>query len=144
MLIKWLTRKSLSAFFSWAKFWNLRSLVLLLLLSSQSQSSGWLAVCRWERIKNENCFYRALFSSFSNPLAVGWTMSSFVIVDTEHGKVKGVKKTSALSAAYDAFLGIRYGAPPTGEFRFKVGKSKLRGRWLSSHAEWTENEIFQL
>lgn len=49
-------------------------------------------------------------------------MSSFVIADTEYGKVKGVKKISALSVAYDAFLGIRYGAPPTGEFRFKVGR----------------------
>lgn len=47
-------------------------------------------------------------------------MSSFVIVDTEYGSVKGVKKMSALNAAYNAFLGIRYGSPPTGERRFKV------------------------
>lgn len=47
-------------------------------------------------------------------------MSGFVIADTEYGKVRGVKKLSALSTAYDAFLGIPYATPPTGKLRFKV------------------------
>lgn len=56
-------------------------------------------------------------------------MSEFVTADTCFGKVKGVKKVSAINCAYNAFLGIRYAAPPVGELRFKVKlreKSKIR------------------
>lgn len=47
---------------------------------------------------------------------------SELIVDTEYGKVQGIKKISALNTAYNAFLGIRYATPPVGDLRFKVGK----------------------
>lgn len=45
---------------------------------------------------------------------------SELIADTEYGKVRGIKKTSALKVDYNAFLGIRYATPPVGELRFKV------------------------
>lgn len=66
-----------------------------------------------------------MFSSLSFTLAVTCRdkMPDSVIVDTEYGKVKGVKKISALNSAYSAFLGIPYATPPTGELRFKVSKS---------------------
>lgn len=47
-------------------------------------------------------------------------MSDFVIAETEYGQVKGVKKVSALSTEYEAFLGIPFASPPVGELRFKV------------------------
>jgi cholinesterase len=47
-------------------------------------------------------------------------MSDVVIAETEYGKVKGVRKISALNCTYNAFLGIRYATPPIGELRFKV------------------------
>lgn len=47
-------------------------------------------------------------------------MAEFSIVDTEYGKVKGIKTTSSLNTAYNAFYGIRYATPPIGELRFKV------------------------
>lgn len=48
------------------------------------------------------------------------SMSDFVIAETEYGQVKGVKKVSALSTEYEAFLGIPFASPPVGELRFKV------------------------
>lgn len=53
-------------------------------------------------------------------------MSEFVIVDTEYGKVRGVKKISALNIAYKAFLGIRYATPPIGELRFKASRCVIK------------------
>lgn len=52
-------------------------------------------------------------------------MSGFVIADTEQGKVKGVKKISAVNTAYNAFLGIPYATPPLGELRFKVSSKSV-------------------
>lgn len=49
-------------------------------------------------------------------------MPDFVIVETEYGKVRGVKKTSVLNTVYNAFNGIKYATPPVGELRFKVSK----------------------
>jgi cholinesterase len=47
---------------------------------------------------------------------------SELIADTEYGKVRGIKKISALNNAYNAFLGIRYATPPLGNLRFKVSE----------------------
>lgn len=47
-------------------------------------------------------------------------MTEFVIVDTEYGKVKGIKTKSALDTAYNAFFGIHYATSPVGDLRFKV------------------------
>lgn len=52
-------------------------------------------------------------------------MSDFVIIATEYGKVRGIKKVSALNNAYCAFLGVRYATPPVGELRFKVSSIVL-------------------
>ncbi len=49
-------------------------------------------------------------------------MFEFDIVDTELGKVRGVKKVSALETPYTAFLGVPYAKAPLGELRFKVSK----------------------
>ncbi|KAJ6644259.1 Esterase B1 [Pseudolycoriella hygida] len=46
-------------------------------------------------------------------------MSKFDIVETELGKVRGVKKVSVLGTSYNAFLGIPYAQAPIGELRFK-------------------------
>lgn len=43
-----------------------------------------------------------------------------VIADTQYGKVRGVRKTTALDSEYISFYGIPYGTPPVGELRFKV------------------------
>lgn len=47
-------------------------------------------------------------------------MSVFDIVDTDLGKIRGVKKVSALATPYSAFLGVPYAKAPIGELRFKV------------------------
>ena len=47
-------------------------------------------------------------------------MSDDLIVATQYGKVRGIKKLSALNTEYNAFFGIRYATPPVGELRFKV------------------------
>lgn len=47
-------------------------------------------------------------------------MSEFVIAETEYGKVRGVKKLSALNDNYYSFMGIPYATPPLGSLRFKV------------------------
>lgn len=47
-------------------------------------------------------------------------MSEFVIVDTDLGRIRGVKKVSALETPFNAFLGVPYAKPPIGELRFKV------------------------
>ena len=47
-------------------------------------------------------------------------MSDDLIVATQYGKVRGIKKISALNTEYNAFFGIRYATPPVGELRFKV------------------------
>lgn len=47
-------------------------------------------------------------------------MSQFEIVDTELGKVRGIRKVSALDTPFSAFLGIPYATAPIGELRFKV------------------------
>lgn len=50
-------------------------------------------------------------------------MSEFIVADTELGKVRGVKVTSALDTEYNSFLGIRYATPPIDNLRFKVSFS---------------------
>lgn len=47
-------------------------------------------------------------------------MSDFDIVDTDLGRIRGIKKVSALGTSYTAFLGVPYAKPPIGELRFKV------------------------
>lgn len=47
-------------------------------------------------------------------------MSEFVIAETEYGKVRGVRKLSALNDNYYSFMGIPYATPPVGNLRFKV------------------------
>lgn len=46
-------------------------------------------------------------------------MVHYVLACTDNGRVKGVKKISALGSAYCAFYGVPYAAPPIGEKRFK-------------------------
>jgi carboxylesterase type B len=53
-------------------------------------------------------------------------MSEFTVVESEYGKVKGIKKTSELGSIYNAFLGIRYATPPLGDLRFKVSELTAR------------------
>jgi carboxylesterase type B len=59
-------------------------------------------------------------------------MAEFIVVDTEYGKVKGVSKTSALSTAFAAFVGIRYAKPPVGDLRFKVS-AKINREEFQGH-----------
>lgn len=47
-------------------------------------------------------------------------MSDFTTVDTEHGKVRGITKSSHLNSRLISFLGIPYATPPVGSLRFKV------------------------
>lgn len=47
-------------------------------------------------------------------------MSDFSIVQTDLGKIRGIRKISALGDRYISFLGIRYAVPPLGVLRFKV------------------------
>jgi carboxylesterase type B len=47
-------------------------------------------------------------------------MLDFPVVETEYGKVRGVKKVSALNADYNSFLGIQYATLPLRDLRFKV------------------------
>lgn len=47
-------------------------------------------------------------------------MSQFDIVNTELGKIRGIRKVSALNTPFSAFLGIPYATAPIGELRFKV------------------------
>lgn len=53
----------------------------------------------------------------------------FVVVDTEYGPVKGVKKESMLGLEYIGFQGIPYMEPPVGKLRF---------RDAVPHEKWTE------
>ena len=45
--------------------------------------------------------------------------SSFIIVETEYGPVKGVQKSSILGRAFKSFQGIPYIKPPLGKLRFR-------------------------
>lgn len=47
-------------------------------------------------------------------------MSAFDIVETEFGKIRGIKKVSSLNTPYSAFLGVPYAKAPIGELRFQV------------------------
>lgn len=47
-------------------------------------------------------------------------MSDSITVETDCGKVQGIKKISCLGTPFNAFLGIPYARPPVGELRFKV------------------------
>nr|WAU86699.1 carboxylesterase [Bradysia odoriphaga] len=46
-------------------------------------------------------------------------MTEFDVVEIEFGKVRGIKKVSALRTSYTAFLGVPYAKAPVGELRFK-------------------------
>lgn len=68
-------------------------------------------------------FVRSRFSSLLSCLSSGCCVEmSDLIVDTEYGRVRGLRKVSALNTSYNAFLGIRYATPPVGNLRFKVSK----------------------
>lgn len=45
---------------------------------------------------------------------------SGVIVDTNYGPVRGLKRTSVAGDEYISFRGIPYASAPIGELRFKV------------------------
>lgn len=45
---------------------------------------------------------------------------STLIVDTNYGPVRGLKRTSTVGDQYFSFRGIPYAKPPVGELRFKV------------------------
>lgn len=45
---------------------------------------------------------------------------STVVVDTNYGPVRGLKRTSVAGDQYFSFRGIPYAQPPIGELRFKV------------------------
>lgn len=47
-------------------------------------------------------------------------MSDSDVIEIEYGKVRGIKKVSALETPYTAFLGVPYAKAPLGELRFKV------------------------
>lgn len=47
-------------------------------------------------------------------------MSKFVIVDTEYGRVRGIRKVTVFNSEFISFLGIPYAAPPLETLRFKV------------------------
>lgn len=49
----------------------------------------------------------------------------FCIVETEYGKVRGVKVISEVEIPYWRFLGIPYAKPPFGELKFKVICKKI-------------------
>lgn len=43
-----------------------------------------------------------------------------IIVETNYGPVRGLKRTSAVGDQFFSFRGIPYAKPPIGELRFKV------------------------
>lgn len=81
----------------------------------------------WHSYKTSVCIewinfvFVEILSLFLVAIEIGRVLKmSELIAVTEYGKVRGIKKTSALDDAYNAFLGIRYATPPVGELRFKV------------------------
>lgn len=53
--------------------------------------------------------------------AYGGLADQYKIVDTDNGKVRGIKSISLLKGdQYYAFKGIPYAQPPLGDRRFKV------------------------
>ncbi|XP_054085635.1 esterase B1 isoform X2 [Zeugodacus cucurbitae] len=48
------------------------------------------------------------------------TTNETAVVDTEYGKVKGVKRITMYDVPYYSFEGIPYAKPPVGELRFKA------------------------
>lgn len=52
-------------------------------------------------------------------------MPDFDIVDTDLGRIRGIKNVSALQAPYSAFLGVPYAKAPLGELRFKVSDRSI-------------------
>lgn len=59
-------------------------------------------------------------------------MSDFDIVETEYGKIRGIKKVSALETPYTAFVGVPYARAPVGDLRFKVSNRFM------SHSSFVE------
>lgn len=47
--------------------------------------------------------------------------SASVVVQTQHGPVEGIVRTSDLGREYFSFQGIPYARPAEGELKFKVG-----------------------
>lgn len=43
-----------------------------------------------------------------------------LVIETSHGPVRGIKRTSAVGDQFFSFRGIPYAKPPIGELRFKV------------------------
>ncbi len=43
-----------------------------------------------------------------------------IIVETNYGPVRGIKRTSAVGDQFFSFRGIPYAKPPIGNLRFKV------------------------
>lgn len=56
-------------------------------------------------------------------------MASNLIVDTEYGPVKGIKKTSVLGRDYFNFQGIPYMKAPIGKLRFRDAEAP--DKWSS-------------
>lgn len=53
--------------------------------------------------------------------ACGGLADQYKTVDTDNGKVRGIKSTSLLKGdPYYAFKGVPYAKPPLGDLRFKV------------------------
>lgn len=48
------------------------------------------------------------------------TTNETQIVDTEYGKIKGVKRLTVYDDSFYSFEGIPYAKPPVGELRFKA------------------------
>lgn len=48
------------------------------------------------------------------------TSNESVIVETEYGKVRGLKRMSLYDVPYFSFEGIPYAQPPVGELRFRA------------------------
>lgn len=48
-----------------------------------------------------------------------------VIVDTNYGPVRGLKRTSVVGDQYISFRGIPYAKAPIGDLRFKVCLSRI-------------------
>lgn len=42
------------------------------------------------------------------------------VIETDLGRIRGIKTISALATPYTAFLGVPYAKPPLGDLRFKV------------------------
>lgn len=55
--------------------------------------------------------------------------NEYVIVDTEYGQVKGVKRNTVYNDTYYSFESIPYAQPPIGELRFK--EPQKPAKWQS-------------